>query len=116
MTEPLKTATGWAAFSRNISETIKTPFALAALAIVYYGTTMVALAVGDGELASSRLWVIAMLAVAIFILVVGVFLLRIFKPISLSEPPQPEQEDVTITGSKGSKVEDWQEFVGAYNR
>jgi hypothetical protein len=95
-----QTPTGLAAATKVTLDAVKTTFGAAIVVLLFFGLTLVVLSTGAGNLeAAIRGDIIYLLIILMFITLIFVLGLRIWKPSGLAGPPQPETKQLIITNS-----------------
>lgn len=84
-----------------VIDSAKTNFGGAIIFLVALGFALVALAFGFADLSpEQRFYLMIIIIVMMFVTLAALAVLRLWKPIGLTGPPQPETKDVTITDSR----------------
>ncbi|MEZ5541965.1 MAG: hypothetical protein R3F42_07970 [Pseudomonadota bacterium] len=100
MSDAPTTPTGWASAVKIMTDEIQTIFGAAVVILIFFGLSLVFLATGTGGLESEiRGDIIKLLIYSMVAILIGLVVLRIFKPSGLAGPPQPETEGVSFTNS-----------------
>lgn len=91
---------GFFASMKVLLDGAKTIFGAAVIVLLFFGSTLLFL-VGDkcSQLAEGKIIIVTLVAL-MFIILVGLVSIRIWKPEGLSGPLQPKTEQVTIRNSK----------------
>ena len=98
-----KVPSGLAASVKILADSIQTTFGAAVIVIIFFGMALFVLTCGFGNVSSElRVNLIKWLIISMGLILLVLFLLRLFKPTGLSGPPQPVTEDIEISESSYS--------------
>ncbi|MBI9083437.1 MAG: hypothetical protein JEZ11_07560 [Desulfobacterales bacterium] len=99
---------GMAAAIKVLVDVVRDTFGAAIVVVCFLGFSLIALALGASNLPPgprcTMMYVIVGLMVVILI---GLFVIRIFKPIGLSGPPAPETDDGILKGMFSDRAIDF---------
>lgn len=96
-----KVPSGFAAATKVVVDAVKNTFGAAVVVIFFFGIALVALCFGYGNIESApRSCLIYFFGISMLVILIVLLVLRIWVPLGLSGPPQPESEQVQIRDSR----------------